>query len=397
MHNGTVVTAKSGSMLKVDHIDAPDAATVVVHLKKPDPFLLLNVSDGAIGIVPFGSGRDFSKHPVGSGPFVFISQEPDKEVVLRRSENSWQPPPQIKALRFAVVPDAITRALELQKGSADIAAVRSLTADMVNTIQHDPGTKLEVISGPGSVVNYLSFNMLDSELRDANIRRAIAYAINRPLIIASLFRGEARMADGLLPPGHWARTDEITQYDYEPDKANALLDAAHKPRGRDGIRFHLGMKTSTDETTRLLALIIAQQLRQVGIALDVRSYEFATFYSDITKGAFSTYMLRWVGGNESPDIFHYAYSMEMFPPHGANRGRYANPELDRLLNDAASKVEQSDRRDDYVKIQQILANDVPTVPLWYLDNVIVHSRRLQNLHVTASGDYSFLTTATLAP
>ena len=127
------------------------------------------------------------------------------------------------------------------------------------------------------------------------------------------------------------------------------------------------------------------------------AYEFATFYSDITKGAFSTYMLRWVGGNESPDIFHYAYSMEMFPPHGANRGRYANPELDRLLNDAASKVEQSDRRDDYVKIQQILANDVPTVPLWYLDNVIVHGRRLQNLHVTASGDYSFLTTATLAP
>ena len=395
VHNGTMITAKSGSMLKLDHIDAPDAATVIVHLKKPDPFLLANVSDGAIGIVPYGSGRDFSKHPVGSGPFVFVSQEPDKEVVLKRNESSWQPLPQVKALRFAVVPDAITRALELQKGSADIAAVRSLTADMVHTIQHDPRSQLEVISGPGSVVNYLTFNMRDPALRDENVRQAIAYAINRPLIIASLFRGEARMADGLLPPGHWARADDVVQYNFDPAKANALLDLGHRQRDRDGVRFHLGMKTSTDETTRLLSLIIAQQLRQVGIAVDVRSYEFATFYSDITKGAFSTYMLRWVGGNESPDIFHYAYSTEMFPPHGANRGRYANPELDQLLNDAASKKEQADRREDYAKIQQILAKDVPTVPLWYLDNVIVHSRRLENLHVTASGDYSFLTTATL--
>ena len=395
VHNGTVISAKSGAMLKVDHVDAPDATTVIVHLKKPDPFLLANVSDGAIGIVPFGSGKAFSKHPIGSGPFVFVSQEPDKEVVLKRSESSWQPLPAIKDLRFAVVPDAITRALELQKGSADIAAVRALTADMVNTIQHDPSSKLEIISGPGSVVNYLSFNMRDPELKDENVRQAIAYAINRPLIIASLFRGEARLADGLLPPGHWARADDVAQYDYDPAKANALLDAAHKPRGRDGIRFHLGMKTSTDETTRLLALIIAQQLRQVGIALDVRSYEFATFYSDITKGAFSSYMLRWVGGNESPDILHYAYSVEMFPPHGANRGRYANPALDNLLTDAATKVQQADRREDYVKAQQILAHDVPTIPLWYLDNVIVHSRRLENLHVTASGDYSFLTTATL--
>ena len=395
VHNGTMVTAKSGSMLKVDHIDAPDPVTVIVHLKKPDPFLLLNVSDGAIGIVPYGSGKNFSKHPVGSGPFVFVSQEPDKEVILRRNENSWQPLPQIRNLRFAVVPDAITRALELQKGSADISTVRSLTADMVNTIQHDPGSKLEVLSGPGSVVNYISFNMRDPNLRDVSVRQAIAYAINRPLIIASLFRGEARLADGLLPPGHWAHTDDVAQYDYDPAKANALLDAAQKPRGADGIRFHLEMKTSTDETTRLLSLVVAQQLRQVGIALDVRSYEFATFYSDITKGAFSMYALRWVGGNESPDIFHYAYSQEMFPPHGANRGRYASPELDQLLNDAAAKMVQADRREDYVKIQQILARDLPTIPLWYLDNVIVHGRRLENLHVGASGDYGFLTTATL--
>jgi peptide/nickel transport system substrate-binding protein len=396
VHNGTLVTTKGVAMIKVDHIDTPDAATVIVHLKKPDPFLLLNVSDGAIGIVPYRSGRDFSHNPVGSGPFVFVSQTPDKEVVLKRNDHWWRPLPAIRDLRFDIVPDAITRALELQKGSADIAASRSLTADMVNAIQHDPHTQLDVQISPGSVVQYMTFNMLDPELKDQNVRQAIAYALNRPLIIASLFRGEARSADSLLPPGNWARATDLPQYAYDPAKANALLDAAHKARGPDGIRFHLKMKTSTDEMTRLLALVIAQQLRQVGIALDVRSYEFATFYSDISKGAFSTYMLRWVGGNESPDIFHSAYSVETLPPHGNNRGRYVNAELDRLLNDATNKPEQADRREDYVKVQQILSNDLPTIPLWYLDNVIVHSRRLQDVHVTASGDYSFLTTAKLA-
>jgi peptide/nickel transport system substrate-binding protein len=81
--------------------------------------------------------------------------------------------------------------------------------------------------------------------------------------------------------------------------------------------------------------------------------------------------------------------------HGNNRGHYLNPALDKLLNDAAMQSDQQARRADYVQVQRILANDVPTIPLWYLDTVMVHSRRIQNIRPTASGDYSFLTTATV--
>ncbi len=130
MRNGTVITAKAGALAHIDHIDAPDAATVVVHLKQPDAALLWNLSDGALGIVPTGSGLDFAFHPVGSGPFRFVSQMQDDEVILERSDNSWLPRPAIARVRFAVVPDAITRALELEKGSADVC-INCLTADMV--------------------------------------------------------------------------------------------------------------------------------------------------------------------------------------------------------------------------------------------------------------------------
>ena len=393
MRNGTVITAKAGALARIDHVDAPDAATVVIHLKQPDAALLWNLSDGALGIVPAGSGRDFAFHPIGSGPFRFVSQLQDDEVILERNDNYWQARPAIARIRFAVVPDAITRALELEKGSADVC-INCLTADMISALVKRPN--LQVESGPGTNLNYISFNTQDSVLRDLRVRQAIAYAMNRPLIISSLWRNRAQLAESLLPPEHWAWTGDVQQYPYDPAKANALLDAGGWKRGSDGIRFHLTMKTSTDETSRLLAMILQQQLRDVGIALEVRSFEFATFYSDISKGAFQMYTLRWLGGNEDPDIFRYAYDSHMFPPHGANRGRYVNAVLDGLIKEAGMSSDQALRRTDYVKVQQILAAELPSINLWYLDAVLVHTRRLQNIHISSSGTFDFLRTATVA-
>jgi peptide/nickel transport system substrate-binding protein len=229
------------------------------------------------------------------------------------------------------------------------------------------------------------------------VRQAIACAMNRPLIIHSLWRDRAQLAESLLPTQHWAWTGDVQQYPYDPARANALLDAGGWKRGKDGVRFHLAMKTSTDETSRLLAMILQQQLRDIGIALEVRSFEFATFYSDISKGAFQMYTLRWLGGNEDPDIFRYAYDSNSFPPHGANRGRYSDAVLDKLIREAAMSGDQALRRADYVKVQQILAAELPSINLWYLDAVLVHTRRLENIKISSSGTFDFLRTATVAP
>jgi len=392
MHNGAILTAKSGAFSRVDHVDTPDPATCIVRLKQPDPFLLWNLSDGALGIVPAGSGKDFWKHPVGSGAYKFVSQQQDKDVVLLRNEDSWQPRPTIERLDFHVVPDDITRALELQKGSAD-AAINALEPDTVEALRHNSGLGIE--TSPGTVVNYIGLNLRDPYLKDVRVRRAVALAINRPLMLHTLWRDQARLADNLLPPGHWARTEDTAHYDFDPARANALLDQAGYPRGQDDVRFHLQMKISTSSNpTRLMALVVQQQLRAVGIALEVRSYEFATFYADITKGSFSMYALRWLGGNESPDIFRN-YLTETLPPHGANRGHYYNAALEAAFADARKATSRPAERADYVRVQQILAGDVPTICLWYQDNVVVHTRRLQRIASSPSGDYDFLKTATL--
>ena len=391
---GSVPTVKLQAYRNVTAVDAPDPLTVVIHLKQPDPGLLPNLSDGAIGIIPAGSGRDFGRHLIGSGPFRFVSQEQDKEVVIERNQSYWSQPPNLERVRFAVVPDSITRALELQKGSADVA-VNALSADQVFALRDN--SQLVVETGPGTVLNYISFNTRDPILKDVRVRQAIADAINRPLIIQTLWRGQARLAESLLPINHWAWTGEVEAHAFDPASANSILDRAGYKRGRDGIRFHLTVKTSTDETTRTLAVVIQQQLREVGIALDVRTFEFATFYADITKGAFQMYTLRWIGGNEEPDIFRYAYATASEPPHGANRGYYSNPAVDALIAKAALTPGQTDRAAIYRQIQQILAIDLPSINLWYLDTVIVHNRRLEDIHLSNSGNFDFLREATIRP
>lgn len=385
-----VISAKSGTYANLASIDAPTPDTVIFHLKRPDNSLLPNLADGAIGIVPYGSDKNFWKHPIGSGPFRFVRQEVDKEVVLERSGNSWQPQPSIEHVTFAVVPDAITRALEMEKGSADVA-INSLTADMVESLKNRP--QLVVESTPGTIVQYLSFNVRDPLLKDIRVRKAIAYAIDRQTIIQSLWRGHARFAESVLPNQHWAWTGDTAHYEHSPLEANRILDTAGYKKHADGVRFHLTMKTSTDEMTRLLAMILQQQLREAGIALDVRTFEFATFYADVTKGAFQLYSLRWIGGNEQPDIFGYAFSSARVPPKGANRSHYLNPALDALVQEAAETPDQDKRIEDYKKVQKILAEELPSVNLWYLDTILVHNKRLTNVHVSPSADYDFLRTA----
>ncbi len=389
--SGAVTTVKTAAFKTWKSVDAPDPQTVIVHLKQPDTALLWNVCDAAFGVIPYGSGRDFWRHPLGSGPFLFVSAEQDKEVIVRRNPLYWGQAPAIAGLRFSVVPDAITRALELQKGSADVE-MNALPTDMLTTLAQDE--HLQVESAPGTSILYVVMNLHDRYLRDPRVRTAIAQAVNRPLIIRTLLDNRARIADSVLPPEHWAYFSQQASVrgGFDPAAANATLDAAGYRRGADGNRFHLVLKSSTDETRRLVCAVLQSQLAAVGIALDIRSYEFATFYADMTKGAFGMALSNWIGGNEAPDILNYAYGSARTPPHGANRGYYSNAHVDALLADAAANPDRARQISDYQAVQQQLATDLPVLNLWYFDTVAVVNKRLSPLALVPSGNFDFLRT-----
>ncbi len=289
-----------------------------------------------------------------------------------------------------MVPDTITTALELKKGTADLES-NVMTLDMVHTLEEEP--KLKVAGAPSSIVMYVNFNVTDPLLRDKRVRQAMACAFDKQAIVNSIWRGKARLAETLLPAGHWAaaKDAEMAQYPHDVARAKALLDAAGFRAGKDGMRMRIMLKISaSDEATRLMAMAMQQQLRAAGIDLVVRAAEFGTFYSDVTKGAFQMYALKWIGVNEDPDIFRYAYGSESFPPKGANRGRYVNARLDALLKAAVVATDQAEKRRDYVEVQQILAEDLPGIPLWYPNNEVVHTLRITNVTPNVSGNFEFL-------
>ena len=387
---GKIRSPKAGTFAQVSSVEAPDDYTVIFHLKQPFASLLWNLS-GAAGIVPYGSGEDFNRHPIGSGPFRFVSAQQDKEVIVERNPDYWGQPAKIARVEFKVIPDTTTRALELRKQSADVA-INSIAADTVFTLQRDPN--LKVMEAPGTVYAYIALNQRDPILKDVQVRQAIAYAINVQPIIHYLLRDEARPAYSILPPQHWAYDGDVARYPHDPERARQLLDQAGYPV-KDGVRFHITMKTSTEESTRLLAAVLQQQLREVGIALDIRSFESATFLADVSKGAYQVHSLRWIGGNQDPDMFENVFATSSFAPKRSNRTFYSNPKVDELIKEGRSTLDQQKRKAIYDEVQQIVAVDLPYINLWYLDNVLVHTNRVHGITLTPAGNYDFLKTAEL--
>ena len=380
-------SAKRGAFRMVASIEAPDARTVIFHLKEPYASFLWSVSRPAVGIVPASAGADFSQGLIGSGPFRFVSQAQDDEVVLSANADYFGGAPGISRLRARVVPDAIVRALELRKGSADLE-ISSLSPDLVPVFARWP--ELGVSERAGTNLAYLGFNMDNAIVGRREVRQALAYATDRETLIRYLLHGQARIANGVMPPNHWAYEPNMRTYSLDTARAEALLDAAGFPRKENGVRMHLMLKTSTDEQARLIGAALQEQWRHIGVALEVRSLEAATLLSDLVKGNFEINLFRWVGANNDPDVFEYLFSSKRFPPDGANRGHYRNARMDTLTDQIRVEMDREKRKALCSEAQKILATDLPYLPLWFVDAVSVHQQELGDLPLSPSGDFDFL-------
>jgi peptide/nickel transport system substrate-binding protein len=382
--DGTVRTAKLGTYRIIESVTAPDDYTVVFKLKEPFSPFLFNLTRGGIGIIPDGAGADFAtnpKGPIGSGEFAFVHYVQDGEVLLKRNGEYYGNKPNVEFVRFKIIPEAIVRALELRKGTVDFA-LNVLPPDMIEALREDKN--LEVMDADGTNYQYLAFNLRDPVFSDIRVRKAIAHAIDREAIVKYLLRDQARIATGVIPPNNWAYEPNVATYPHDPERARDLLREA----GHTNLSFTYS--TSQDETGRLVASVLQEQLGKVGITMNIRSNEFATFYNDIISGNFQAYSQRWIGGNTEPDIFNLIFHSKMTPINGANRGYYSNPDVDRLVEIARQEVDIGKRRQAYSRVQQIVAEELPYVSLWYWDNVCVFNKRIAGMKLYPAGEFDFL-------
>lgn len=410
-HDGTPVTAKDvvytfqwildpahGSPHRTAYapirdIVAEDDHTVRFDLSVPHAPFLVNM---VRGIVPAHLGDDpgYASRPIGSGPYRLAEVRPGEALELEAFDGYPGGPPPTARILFKVIPEDTVRMLALKKGDVQFV-LNGLPPDALDALKDD--RNLVVERGPGTTYSYLGFNLRDPILKVHAVREAIARAIDRDAIVTGVYRGQARPATGLLPPGHWAYEGDVPTYPYDPAAARRLLDEAGFPDPEGPApRFALTYKTSQNQLTRRIGEVLQEQLAQVGIQVTVRSYEWGTFYADIKSGNFQLYTLSWVGVTD-PDIYNYAFDSRSVPPDGANRGRYANPELDALLAQGRTEGDREKRRAIYARVQRIVARDLPYVSLWHPESVLVRDRRLTGFVLSPVGDYTSLAHARMTP
>lgn len=390
MINGAVTSSKVAALEPVERLVAVDPLTVDFHLKRPHGPLLADLTS-YMAIVPEGAAPQvMNRHPVGTGPFRFESRTPDRVELVPFAE-AFEGAPNFSRLVLKEVADATVRVLELRRGSAQIV-VNGLPPDSVPRFRGDPNFRVEVT--PGSNYQYIGFNLQDPVLSKLNVRRAIAHAIDREQLVESLLQDQAAVTDSMMPEGHWARA-ELTPNAYDPVLATRLLEEAGFPDPDDeGPRPRLTVeyKTSTTEYARLQAEVIQQMLAAVGIELEIRTLEFATFLHDVQQGSFQMYSLRWTGVLD-PHLYYLALHSASMPPNGANRNRFNHPRFDRLIELGARSFRPEDRRPHYVEAQEILNRELPYISLFHTQTVAVRAQPIQGYVGYPSAELYSLKTA----
>jgi peptide/nickel transport system substrate-binding protein len=337
----SVVTLKDSPQTSeysnISSIQVKNDGLLIFQLKQADTNF---ASKLIMGILPkdyLEKKHDFAHYPIGSGPLAFESWQ--NKLVLKRTSDAQQ-------VVFTEVKDPTVRVLKLLRGETDLLQ-GDLPPELVKHLQGK--AEITVKTVPGANFSYLGLNMQDPLLKQHKVRLAIAHAIDRPAIIEKVMVNSTRIAGAILPPEHYTNDGQnLPVYDYNPALSRQLLAEA-------GVKLPLNMvyKTSTDAQRVRLATILQAQMAQAGINLEIRSLDWGTFFEEVKKGNFQLYGLTWVG-IKTPEIYSKAFGSQQFPPHGFNRGRYADEALDSLLLAA-----------DWPAVTTRIHEQLPYVPLWY--------------------------------
>ncbi len=404
--NPKLASPLAAGFAAIASVTAPNSHEVVIRLKKPDASLLTHLN---LGILPasMASAPQRAHHTIGCGPYRLQSWN-DSALTLSRADdfNTVQPGAAQPAttqtgatqtsgpvrIRFISVKDPVTRILKLQRGELDFVQ-NDLPPHLLSYIRAQPQLRMQ--TRPSTTFTYIGLNMQDRILKDLRVRRALALALDRNKLKKALYADLPELAETVLTPDHWA-SSPLPRAPFDPTAAAKLLDDAGFPRRADGMRFTITYRTSTDPTRLRIATAIAAMWQRIGVNTAIESLEWGGFYARIKRGDFQLFSLAWVGIND-PDIYRWILHSSMWPPKGANRGRYANADVDSWLERAATADTQAERKQLYANIEKQMQRDMVYIPLWYDPVIAVSGPRLSGFKPAANGSLRGLMQATLSP
>ncbi len=322
------------------------------------------------------AGDQFGNSPVGTGPYKFVSWKRGDTITLQAFDDYFEGRPKLDSIVLKIVPDNSARVVALESGDLDLV-ISPLSPQDVTRMATKSGFKVSRM--PAAGYTYISLNTADPILSDVKVRQALSYLVNRTQIVNTIYKGIGQVAKGPIPPGMWAYSDDIPTYDYNPDKAKALLDDAGWKVGAGGIRMKNGqplkltLRTHTEDPDRRQVIEVLQaEFSQVGIQADTNVVDFATLNNDMTAGKYQFAVIGWLNlANPDRAMFR------QFTIDGAgNYGKYNNPTVDKLIKDARATLDQAKAKDLYLTATKQIIADAPYIFLQYQEYIAIYKSNL---------------------
>lgn len=389
------IPSRSGYDL-IAAIDQKDDATLVVHLKKPwAPFVssFFTMSSTAYPILPehlLGKEADinrvaFNTQPIGTGPFIIDRWERGSKIVFRANPKYWRGPPKLERIEYQTIPDENTILTLLRTHEADLEF--NAPSAQYPSLAGIEGVKVTLT--PFTSYNQIAFNLRNPILADVRVRRALAHATDTSALIEKVAHGVAMPADSDQPPFLWAHNDHLKPYAHDPAAARVLLEQAGWRLGADGIRVKGGKRLSLtlasatgSVTGKATGVLLQSWWRGVGVDLQIKYYQTALYFATagaggiIQTGKYDVALFNWINGVDPDDSTQFM--CDQFPPAGQNTNYWCNPEVDRAEAIALSSNDRAVRKQAYDRIQELMLEDLPFIPQWFVRRIDVFNTDLKN-------------------
>ena len=377
----------------VDKIEVADENTVKMTLKEIfAPFLNHLAMHPAAMVSPAAiekHGRDISIQPVGTGPFKFASWTPGVEVVLEKNPDYWGDPPKIDRVIYRPIIEDQSRLTELEAGGVNF--IVNIPPDELARLKGDD--RFTVVEQAGMHTWWVAFNHTRAPFDDPRVRQAMNYAVNKQAIVDNILKGTGILAINPLPPVVWSYTDDVQRYDYNPEKAKELLAEAGYPDGFSCV-FWIPESGSGMQQPVPMGTAMQADLKAVGIDCKIETFEWGTYLDKVIvppeDAEFDLMEMSWIGDNGDPDNHLFILlSGEQWPPHGYNMGFYKNDEVDALLREARTTLDQAKRTELYVKAQKLIAEDPPWMMIDHETQIVVMEKKIKDFKLHPTGPFRF--------
>lgn len=378
----------------IESIEKSGQHTVIFKLSRPEsPFLATLTMDFtsilsaeyADSLLIQNKRENIDSLPVGTGPYQLTRYQPDAFIRYKAHANYWNGEQQLKNLVFAITPDPSLRFARVIAGECDLMT-NPLPIHLMTTKKYP---QIKVTTQPGLNTAFLSLNTQKPPFDNPQVRKAIELAINKPSIIKVVYQNNASLANSIIPPTSWAHVNSLSASQFDPQKSRQLLEGAGYASGFELDLWIMSAQRAYNPNAIKMAELIQQNLKAVGISVNIHSFEYATFLNKIRNGEHQAALAGWIGDNGDPDNFFTPLISCSATKSGTNSTFWCDNEIDQHIQQAKLEKRQATRYKIYEKLQQKLRQESPLVPIAHATRFVVLSHKVQNFNMLSTGGVSF--------